>query len=111
MGKYAIVKNNMVENVIILNQNQIEEFEQIYNAEIVNAIPYGLCRGDMKVGNNWTRNLNGVQTILQPLIPQEQTDYSELRDELNSSHIELEEKTSILEAAEIALQEGVESIG
>lgn len=104
MGAYAIVINNMVENIIVLNANQIEEFENIYNAEIVDAIPYGLCIGDLKVGENWTRNINGIQTILSPLTPQQQTDYTDLRNQS-------EQLNSILTDGEATFLEGVESIG
>jgi len=104
MGKYAVIKHNMVENIIVLNEGQIEEFEGILGAEIIDAIPFGLCIGDMRVGENWTRNLNGVQTILEPLDPDQQTDYKNLRDDL-------EYKTEIINALEEAFVEGVESIG
>lgn len=104
MGIYAVVQHDMVENVIVLNENQIQEFETALSAEIVNALPYGLCIGDLRVGGNWTRNINGVQTILEPLTPQQQTDYVSLRDDLNY-------KTNVLTDAEAALTEGVESIG
>ena len=60
MGMYAVVKKDIVEELIVLNDNQIKEFENLLNAEIINAIPFGLCKGDLRVGENWTRNLNGV---------------------------------------------------
>ena len=104
MGIYAVVQHDMVENVIVLNENQIQEFETALSAEIVNALPYGLCIGDLRVGGNWTRNINGVQTVLEPLTPQQQTDYTGLRNDLRC-------KTAVLEDAEAALTEGVESIG
>ena len=104
MGIYAVVQHDMVENVIVLNENQIEEFEMVLNSEIVNALPYGLCRGDLRVGGNWTRNLNGVQVVLEPLTPQQQTDYAGLRDEV-------EAQAELFAEAEAALTEGVESIG
>lgn len=104
MGIYAVVQHDMVENIIVLNENQIQEFETALNAEIVNALPYGLCIGDLRVSGEWTRNINGVQTILESLTPQQQTDYRELRDELKSLNTTMAE-------AEAALTEGVESIG
>lgn len=103
MGLFAIVKNNRVENVVVINQSQIQEFETIYNAEIIDALPYGLDIGDLKVGNNWTRNINGVQTILELITPQQQFDYNNLRSSL-------QEKTELIEQAEIAFREGVDSI-
>lgn len=103
MGKYAVVQHDMVENVIVLNENQIEEFETILDAELVNALPLGLCIGDLRVGNNWTRNLNGVQTILEELTPQQQTDYNGLRENVESFN-------NIINSAELSLQEGIDSI-
>ena len=104
MGIYAIVRDNYVDNVIVLNEEQIDEMATALNAEIVNALPLGLCQGDMRVGGNWTRNINGVQTILEPNTPQQQIDYAGLRDEVESQR-------ELLEAAEAALVEGVESVG
>lgn len=104
MSKYAVVKDNMVENVIALNAEQINEMSAALGAELVDALPFGLCIGDLRVGGNWTRNLNGVQTILEPLTPAQQTDYNGLRDEV-------EGLAATLTAAEEALTEGVESIG
>lgn len=104
MGIYAIVRDNYVENVIALNEEQIDEMAAAQGAEIVDALPFGLCRGDLRVGGNWTRNLNGTQTVLQPITPQQQTDYAGLREEVESQQ-------ELLEAAEAALMEGVKSVG
>lgn len=104
MGIYAIVRDNYVDNVIVLNEGQIDEMAAALNAEMVDALPYGLCQGDLRVNGHWTRNLNGEQVILEPITPQQQTDYAGLRDEVL-------EQRELLEAAEAALVEGVESIG
>lgn len=104
MGIYAVVKENYVENVIVLNEDQINEMSAALNAEMVDALPYGLCRGDLRVGGQWTRNINGVQTVLEPITPEQQTDYRDLRGELESLNATMAE-------AEAALTEGVESIG
>ena len=97
MGIYAVVQHDIIENVIILNAEQVPEFETEFGVELVDAIPYGLCIGDLRVGGNWTRNLNGEQVVLKPLRPAQQTDFVDMRE--------------TLEAAEAALTEGVESIG
>ncbi len=104
MGIYAVVQHDMVENVIVLSESQTEEMGAALNAELVNALPLGLCIGDMRVGESWTRNLNGAQTVLEPLTPQQQTDYNGLRNEVIGL-------TATLTEAEAALTEGVESIG
>ena len=62
--KYAVVKSDMVENVLVASPEQKEELEQTLSAELVDAAPYGLQIGDMRVGANWTRNQDGEQITL-----------------------------------------------
>ena len=69
----AIVKNNLVENLIVINESQIEEMQTALNCEIVDAAPYGLCVGDLRTQAGWTRNAGGEQMIL-PLLEGESYD-------------------------------------
>lgn len=62
--KYAVVKDNFVTNVLVADAAQKNELESSLNAELVDASQFGLQIGDMRVGNNWTRNQNGEQIIL-----------------------------------------------
>ena len=62
--KYAVVKDNFVTNVLVASPEQKEELEQALSAELVDAAPYGLQIGDMRVGANWTRNQDGEQITL-----------------------------------------------
>ena len=62
--KYAVVKDNFVTNVLVADAAQKEELEASLNAELVDASQFGLQIGDMRVGDNWTRNQNGEQIIL-----------------------------------------------
>lgn len=64
MGNYAVVKNNYIENLIAIEEAQIPEMETALECELVDAAPFGLSIGDMKVNGNWTRNIDGVQTVL-----------------------------------------------
>ena len=64
MGQYAVVKNDYVENVIVCEPEQVEEREEALQAELVDAFPFGLTTGDMRVGENWTRNVGGEQQVL-----------------------------------------------
>lgn len=64
MGQYAVVKNDYVENVIVCEPEQVEEMEEVLQAELVDAFPFGLTTGDMRVGENWTRNVGGEQQVL-----------------------------------------------
>ena len=62
--KYAVVKDNCVTNVLVADAAQKNELESSLNAELVDASQFGLQIGDMRVGDNWTRNQNGEQIIL-----------------------------------------------
>lgn len=62
--RFAVVKRDMVENVLVADENQKEELEAALGAELVDAQPYGLQIGDLRVGGRWTRNVDGEQTIL-----------------------------------------------
>ena len=64
MGNYAVVKNNYIENLIAIEEAQIPEMETALECELVDAAPFGLSIGDMRVNGNWTRNIDGVQTVL-----------------------------------------------
>ena len=77
MGKYAVVKNDYIENLIAIEEAQIPEMEEALQCELVDAVPFRLAIGDMRVNGQWTRNEDGVQTILteRPL-------YSELESKL-----------------------------
>lgn len=92
----AIVKNDMVENLIVINEEQISEMSTALNCEIVDAAPYGLTVGDLRTAAGWTRNAGGEQMIL-PLLEQESYDsYTivankniELQEQVNSLNEEL----------------------
>ena len=62
--KYAVVKDNLVTNVLVADAAQKNELESSLNAELVDASQFGLQIGDMRVGDNWTRNQNGEQITL-----------------------------------------------
>ena len=62
--KYAVVKSDMVENVLVADAAQKDELEASLNAELVDASQFGLQIGDMRVGANWTRNQDGEQITL-----------------------------------------------
>ena len=62
--KYAVVKDNFVTNVLVADAAQKNELEASLNAELVDASQFGLQIGDMRVGDNWTRNQDGEQITL-----------------------------------------------
>lgn len=69
----AIIKNDIVENLIVINQAEISSLEEQLQCEIIDAKPYGLIAGDLRTPQGWTRNIDGEQIIL-PLLEQEQYD-------------------------------------
>ena len=62
--KYAVVKENAVENVIVADAAQKAELEAALGAGLVDAQPFNLQIGDMRVGAKWTRNQDGEQIVL-----------------------------------------------
>lgn len=69
----AIVRNDIVENVIVLDEAQIEEMEAAMGCEIVDAKVCNLTIGDLRTSSGWTRNEGGEQVIL-PVMPYEKQD-------------------------------------
>lgn len=80
--KFAVVKDDMVENVIVADEAQKAELEAALGAELVDAQPYGLQIGDLRVSGRWTRNQDGEQVVLTE---------SATYDELLAKIAELEE--------------------
>lgn len=69
----AIVQDDIVRNLIVLDEAQKAELEAALGCEIVDARPYGLITGDLRTAAGWTRNADGEQIVL-PLLEQEQYD-------------------------------------
>lgn len=69
----AIVRDDIVETLIVLDEAQREELEAALGCEIIDARPYGLTEGDLRTEAGWTRNAGGEQMVL-PLLEQEQYD-------------------------------------
>ena len=66
---------------------KIKEMEEALQAELVDAWPFGLTIGDLRVGGNWTRNVSGVQEVLTEKATYEELEAAlyELQAALNSS--------------------------
>ena len=69
----AVVRDDVVDQIIVLDEAQIDELQAALECEIVDARPYGLAEGDLRTAAGWTRNAGGEQTIL-PLLEQEAYD-------------------------------------
>ena len=63
-AKYAVIKNNFVENLIVCAPEQVAEMEAALNATLMEATPLGMEIGDYYNGAAWTRNVDGVQVPL-----------------------------------------------
>lgn len=63
----AIVRDKLVENLIVIDEAQVPEMEAALGCEIVDARPYGLAVGDLRTAAGWTRNAGGEQMVLGPL--------------------------------------------
>lgn len=72
----AVVKNNIVQTLIIINPEQVESMQTALGVEIVDARPYGLTIGDLRTANGWTRNAGGEQLILPLLEPEAYDSYT-----------------------------------
>ena len=62
--KYAVIKNDFVENLIVCAPEQVAEMEAALGATLMEATPLGMEIGDYYNGAAWTRNIDGVQTPL-----------------------------------------------
>ena len=83
----AIIIEDVVQNVIVINESQIENVQTALKCEIVDAAPYGLIVGDLRTVAGWTRNAGGEQIVL-PLLEGESYDSYTLQQK---KIIELEE--------------------
>ena len=93
--KYAVVKDNFVTNVLVADAAQKDELEASLNAELVDATPYGLQIGDMRVNGAWTRNQDGEQITLD-----ENATYDELVAHIAELEAILKGKEAYTNAAE-----------
>lgn len=62
--KYAILRNDIVENIIVAGENQKAELEESLGAELAEVTAINLRIGDLREGNKWKRNENGEQVEL-----------------------------------------------
>ena len=112
----AIVKDNIVENLIVLDEAQKAELEAALGCEIVDARPYGLMAGDLRTAKGWTRNAGGEQVVLEPLEQETYDSYSlavesqkaaEARAESAEAEA-AEAKEAVSSAAESGVQEAID---
>lgn len=89
--KFAVVRNDFVENLIVAMYEQKAELEAALGCELVYEPYISLAVGDKRINGEWTRNVDGVATVLTS-----KPTYNELESQLA--------------AAEAAYAEGVNDV-
>lgn len=99
----AIVRDDLVENLIVIAEENISEMAAALQCEIIDAAPYGLQVGDLRrMDGGWTRNAGGEQMILPLLEPEQYDSYTLQQKQI----VQLEEAVETAnEAAEHAADE------
>ena len=95
----AVVRNDIVENVIVIKEENVSAMAAALKCEIVDARPYGLTIGDLRTARGWTRNAGGEQMLL-PLLEQEQYDSYSVQQKKIAELEETVETTSEATAGE-----------
>lgn len=72
----AVVIDDIVDNIIVLDESQVDEMSAALGAEIVDARPFGLAIGDLYTDGRWTRNAGGEQMVLPLLEPEQYDSYT-----------------------------------
>ena len=82
--RFAVIKENLVTNLIVAAEGQQAELETALGARLEDAAGYGLTMGDLWISERgvWTRNEHGEQVVLEALTPEEKTKYQAISDEL-----------------------------
>ena len=62
--KYAVIQENFVVNLIVCAPEQVEEMEAALDATLMDIAPLDMAIGDFYNGEQWTRNVDGVQIPL-----------------------------------------------
>ena len=102
----AVVRNDIVENVIVLDESQIDRMAAALGAEIVDARPCGLAIGDLRTASGWTRNEGGEQVIL-PVMPYERQDgYEKAVERAEEAEAALETASEASAAEALAILSG-----
>ena len=102
----AVVRDNIVENIIVLDEAQLEEMAAALGAEIVDARVCGLEIGDLRTPSGWTRNEGGEQVIL-PVLPYERQDgYEKAVERAEAAEAQLETASEASAAEALAILSG-----
>lgn len=94
----AVIRENIVENLVIIKEAQLDSMAEALGCEIINAAPYGLQVGDLRTAKGWTRNVNGEQVVLPALDAKEETTFTLQQERISA----LEESAAMAEEAAAA---------
>lgn len=90
--RFAVNKDGFIENVIIAEEGQKAELETALGAVLEDASVYGLQIGDLWVeSKGWTRNRDGEQYTLEPLSPEDWSQYQALAQQVEEQETMLAE--------------------
>lgn len=67
---YAVRKGDFIVNMIVAHEDQREELEDALEATFLDPTELGLTIGDFWNGTAWTRNIDGEQVVLEPVVPE-----------------------------------------
>ena len=102
----AVVRENIVENIIVLDESQLDRMAAALGAEIVDAKPFGLAIGDLRTPSGWTRNEGGEQVIL-PVLPYERQDgYEKALERAEAAEAQLATASEVAAAEALAILTG-----
>lgn len=102
----AVVRNNMVENVIVLDEAQVESMAAALGCEIVDAKPCGLTIGDLRTSSGWTRNDGGEQVVLEVMDYERQDGYDIAMQKAAEAEAQLETASEASAAEALAILTG-----
>lgn len=102
----AVVIEDIVDNVIVLDEAQIPEMEAALNCRIVDARPYGLTIGDLYTDAGWTRNAGGEQMILPLLEPEQYDSYTLAMEKVAQAEAQVEAASEASAAEALAILTG-----
>lgn len=102
----AIVQNDIVQNLIVLNDDQVEELATALECEIVDARPYGLTIGDLRTANGWTRNAGGEQMVLPLLEPEAYDSYTIAEERAAAAEAQLDSVAEATASEALAILHG-----
>ena len=103
--RFAMVKDNMVMTVIIANEEQVPELEVALQCQLVDASEYNLTVGDLWNGEAWTRNEDGEQVVIEPVVPIE-----DRVSDIEAAVEKLSEESGVWDELDAAYKEGVDSV-